>query len=69
MDITGANTYTVLTFDMTVAGDFEKVEDFILALDRTPTLRTLVIEELDVRGTDRDASTALISFSVYAMGG
>ena len=62
-------SYNVLVFDMTICTDYDKVEDFILDMDSTPILPTLVIEALDISRMAEDKATAEMRFAVYALEG
>ena len=62
-------TYEVLVFDITVNSEYDKVEDFVLAMDSAAILKTLVIEALDINKTAEDKATAKIGLAVYTLKG
>jgi len=61
--------YVGLRFTMVITGERAMVEEFVVALDSTTVLRTLVIERLDVSDTGSGGAMASLAFTVYVLKG
>ena len=60
----GNSSYQVLYFLANINGDYDKVMAFISSLNSTSTLKTLVLEELNIT-TSAGVITANLEFGIY----
>ncbi len=60
----GGSNYDVITLQLTISGDHEKVMAFISDMDLMPTLKSLVVRSLTINQTGEETSAEL-KFGVY----